>query len=433
MNTILYRVYTLSKNNTILGISIIFACWIKFNIVLFTYNTYTGTKIFFPFFFLILLGITLGKLNRTILVNPQLWILIFFSISFLSSVGYLNNPYDWGIYRQKSLSLISYLSIYYGVLYLTKSQKKKLFFSVYIFSIISLIYVILQVYFDVSYTSGHMRTAFSGNKPYGILDNPNHSSGVLLIGFFFGISLAFYSRKFLIIFPLLFGFLLGMRKFNSFGALFGLAGGLAVMIAGLFPSFSLGKKVKGTFFLFFATWLAIFFSMIAFYWIYTVNFMEIQTLLSTEISSISQRLKLIEWATAIFLDNWCFGIGFANDFNPEIHALFNSQSFGVVRSLHIHTTILSAFATTGIFGGSALVLLIACTIFRFSYLFANQIDKKGKVFIFSMFSMFIAIQILSYSAQMLFSICYWFSLILPFLLDFTLPEDERTEEKSSIR
>ena len=432
INERLNWIFSILGHQRTVGLSIVLACWIKFNIVLFTYNTYTGTKIFFPIFLLILIGVTVRKWNRILTFNPSLWCLMLTGFSFLLPIGYLTNPYHWDIYRQKALSLISYLAIYYGVFYLTKHQRKRLFFFAYVFCLISLAYVVLQVYFKISYTNGHMRSTFPGDRPFGILDDPNYSSGLLLIGFFYCMGLVFYSRKFLLVLPILFGFLLGLHKFHSFGALLGLVGGLAFMIIGVIPTIFLGNRIKGVFLVFLAGWLSIFFSMILFHWLHTSDFMQMQTLLSAKEASIWQRVKLIDWAVAIFLENWVFGVGLANDFNPEIHVLYSSHSLGIVRNLCIHTTMLSAFATNGIFGGGALVLLTSCTIFRFSYLFANQVNRSRKVFIFCMFSSFITIQILSYSLQMLYSIPYWFSLILPFLLDFTLPEDEKTEENHPI-
>ena len=432
MNIKINRILYLFGIQKIFGISIIIACFIKFNIVLFTYNNYTATKLFFPIYLLILIGITIRKFNRKLFANLHLWFLLLVCIGFLFPFGYLGNPYDWKIYRQWSLSLISYISIYYGVFYLTKTQKKILFFAAFAFCFISLVYVILQAYLNISYTSGHMRTPFSGDRPYGILDDPDHSSGLLLIALFYCIGLAFYHRKFLLLLPMIFGILFGLQKFNSYGALFGLIAGGAILILGIALVFVRQKNAKRIFIVFLSIWLSIFAFMVLFYWFYSFDYLRIQALFSEKASSISQRLKLIDWGMAIFFDNPIFGVGTANDFNPEVHKLYSSQTMGVVNNLHVHTSIVSAFATTGVWGGTPLVLLITSAIYRFSYLFFNQINRRKKYFIVAMFSLFIAIQVLSCSLQMLYSISYWFTLLLPFLLDFTLPNSESTPQGKKV-
>lgn len=415
------NLFGLFGSQAVLTAATILAFWIKFNIVIFTYKPYTATKLFFPLFLLIIVFYLVNHFEFRNLINTRVILLLAVAITFLIPVGYLFHQHDWALYKKMALSFGSFLSLYYATIFLDSKGKKWLLLCVYGFCLIALGYLLLQVYWGWSYEAGHFRNAVPLPRPYGIMDDPDHSSGIYLIGFFFTFSLGFYNKKYFLLFPLALLFVYAILKSQAAGAILALLGGIAVFVVGLIIVFIKQISTKKLFVLLWLVWISLFVFMIGFIGVYRNNiggFADVIHTFKGE-STVLERLDLIMVAKNIFLEHPIFGVGFANDFNPVIINTYKSSAMITNTQLHIHTSYLSALATTGLVGFLFLCALVSLSIWHYAHQFCLKKTKRAKMVVLSYFSLFISIQTLSYSLQYLFSISFWFTLLLPFLISDT--------------
>ena len=402
------------KNNYFLYLTVI-AFWIKFNIVFFTNVPYTATKYFYPFYFVI----CIIKLKDLVEVNKRLINLILFILFAYIPIGYLNHSYDLTIYKQWGLSLLSYLTLYIATTYLVSENKRHLIIIYcYLFSFLGAIYCLIQFNFNWSYEQGHFREPFNFRRPFGILDDPDHSSSIYIIGLFLTI---FYSiRKkyfyFLSIFCVLFIYALVVSA--SAGAALSLIGALTIFIILLFFVNLKFSKLR-IFLIFILSWLCIFPAMLLFIHLYNYNIFNIEELISSFKSkgTVITRFDLIHLSFQIISENPFFGTGLANDMNPDIFKQYYNSSMSIKKHFHIHNTYLSAASTIGLIPTISLLSLVMLSIYRFSELFFNYKSIINRILILIIFTSFMAIQIQSYSLLMLYSISFWFSLIIPFAIN----------------
>ncbi|MBU2510552.1 O-antigen ligase family protein [bacterium] len=421
MKTIAKKITDIIGNRPLFTVAVIIAFWIKFNIVLFTYKPYTATKIFFPLFLFIILGYCLKHFGRKILSDPRVILLSIVVITFLLPVGYLSHPHDWGLYKKMGLSIISFFTLYFSAILLDSKGKKLLFFFIYFFCLVALGYLLLQVHFNWSYQMGHFRNSNPIPRPFGILDDPDHSSGIYIIGFFISIGLGFYKKRYFLVSPIALLFIYAIIKSQCAGAIIGLLGGMSIFVIGLSTIFIKQISGKSLFVLMWLVWFSIFGFMVGFFWFYKGNLWGFADLLNTYKSeyTILARLDLMLLAKNIFLEHPIFGVGFANDFNPAIINMYKSSNMVTATELHIHTSYLSALSTTGFVGLVSLCALVSLSVCQYAQNFASQKRKSKRILMLCFFSLFISIQILGYSLQYLYSISFWFSFILPYLLPFT--------------
>ncbi len=291
----------------LLGIATIIALWIKFNIVLFTYQPYTATKVFYPLFFLIIIGYTISHLKEVLKQWRIVAVLFACLILMIIPWGAISHPFQFHIYKSWALSFISYLALYTAVVFLDHRWRNRVFYMTLCFLVLAGVYAIIQSSLDWSYNPGHFRNAATGHRPFGILDDPDHSSGLYILGLFFSLFLFFFHRRFLLIIPYFAFFGIGLKLAGSFGAYFALAGSFAVFIVLLpfvfFKNISL-KKITAVFIF---CWIVIFFAQLIFIWGYQNNVMDIKNELNQLKSetSIVLRIDYLKIARNIISENRC--------------------------------------------------------------------------------------------------------------------------------
>ena len=405
------------------------AFWIKFNIVLFTYKPYTATKLFFPFFFLVMFAYVIKYWGIKDFFQARIILVFGVGVTFLVPLGYIWHPHDWALYKQFALTLISFLALYFSVILLDKKEKQYVFGACYLFCLIALVYLLAQNQVGWSYEAGHFRETIYYGRPFGILDDPDHSSGLYLMGFYLSIGIGIYLKRFLVMLPLAALFIYVLLASKSAGAIFGLAGSIFVFLALLITLKVLEKKKIKLFPVLLFVWGGLLPAMICFSWLFNNNVAGLADFLLQFKTprSIIERFDLAIMAKNIFVEYPMTGAGLANDFNPDIQKMYMSADMVYKPQNHIHTSILSALATTGLIGIIPLISLIIYSIHKFAVLLENQVKGKNRLFILIMFTMFMAAQIQSYSLQFLYSISYWFTLLLPFLLEFSLADHARTK------
>jgi hypothetical protein len=400
-----------------LGLTVI-AFWIKFNIVFFTYKPYTATKFYFPIYAFFVLAHLLQQLKNRLWNDHRFQVLAAFALFAFIPVGYLDHAHEWGLYRAWGLSLFSYLVLYLSATFLLAPfQKKYIVLGGYLFCVIAALYCLVQYYFHWSYSSGHFRNdTFS--RPFGILDDPDHTSGLYLIGFSLSLWGIFYRKKYLFwLLPLAVVFILSIVISLSAGAVLALLGSGTVFLLTLLLLSLKDAQIKSIFTALVTLWSSAFLAMILFFVAYKSDFMGVGRLLRAYKgdATISTRLDLMLLAKNIIFQNPLFGTGLGNDMNTAIYARYHTAEMIYSEPFHIHTTLLSSAATIGVLGTLFLIGVTLYSILEFAKLFSQQEAVYNRFLILLLFSTFMVIQIQSYSLLMLYSISYWFSLILPFL------------------
>tara|TARA_A100001015_G_scaffold317981_1_gene436428 strand:+ start:453 stop:1709 length:1257 start_codon:yes stop_codon:yes gene_type:complete len=402
------------KNNYFLYLTVI-AFWIKFNIVFFTNVPYTATKYFYPFYFVILII----KLKEIVEVDKRLFNLILFIFLAFIPIGYLNHSYDLVIYKQWSLSLLSYLTLYIAATYLVSENKRHLItICCYIFSFLGAIYCLIQFNLNWTYEQGHFREPFNFARPFGILDDPDHSSSIYIIGLFLTIFYSIRKKHFYFLTLFCVVFIYAIVVSTSAGAFLSIIGALIIFFTLLFFVNLKISKLR-IFLIFTLTWLCIFPAMFLFIHIYNYNILNIKEIISLfkSTSTVITRFDLINLSFQIISENPFFGTGLANDMNPEIFKQYYNSSMSIKHHFHIHNTYLSAASTIGLIPTISLLSLIMLSIYKFSELFFNYKSIINRILILIIFTSFMTIQIQSYSLLMLYSISFWFSLIIPFTIN----------------
>ena len=394
------------------------AFWIKFNIVLFTFKPYTATKFYFPLFLLLLLW--RGTLVRAKLAQADwaLWAGGICVLSLLVPIGYLYNPHNWDIYRQFALSLGSFFVMFVAAFTLGSRDKRALLWAVYGFCGIALIYMLIQVWFNWHHQPGHFRQADVEQRAYGILDDPAHSSAVYFLGFSLTLFWVAENRRrwpLLILAPL---FLFAIWVSQTLGMFLGLAGMLVIFL-GLLPlvwtpfnqgRWALGLILSWIFGLVVLIWLA------NVYWRYggwLYDWIDV----NPKFWSFRLRIDLLFTAIKTILIHPFVGLGLANDHNPIIQEIWGTSHYIPTRHLHQHTTPFAVLVSGGLLSFFPFVFLIYFSIKAYLTQLQAAPNRSKRLSVLVLFSFFMGVQLVSYSVLMLFSVTYWFALILPHLLE----------------
>ncbi|OGG99290.1 MAG: hypothetical protein A2600_09790 [Candidatus Lambdaproteobacteria bacterium RIFOXYD1_FULL_56_27] len=397
--------------------ALVLAFWIKFNIVLFTYKPYTATKFYFPLF-LLALGTQLWH-NRKAQVwkDPALVSGIVFFILLVLPLGYLHSPAEGAVYRQYALSLGSFFVLFVGAFFLDPQEKDRLLWGVWAFCLIALAYVLAQFHWGLIYEPGHFRGQEAFNRPYGILDDPAHSAGVYLLGLTLTADRALKTKGAWWLWALVPPFLYALWISRTLGAYLGVAGMAAFLpFLGLLFWKRPGARPLGLgLFLFWCSWLPILLVIADFYKLDLWGLRD-WTKGTEKFWSFELRIDLVYNSLNIFFAHPFTGVGLANDFTQPIQYLYASSWDIYGKGLHLHTTPLAILANGGILAAVPFGAFLFFTLLSYAQKIIWASTQKERARAILWLSFFLGLQFLSFSLLMLYSVTYWFSLILPHLL-----------------
>ena len=398
---------------------VLFGLFTKFCIVLVTYKPYTLAKLYLPLLLLLLALKVLadGRLREFLQVKYlSAWAL--FAVLAVP-LGYLSNPHDWRLYTANLLSVASYVVLYTAALYVADSPRNRLRLLGWVlgFCVLGALYMCLQWLTKFTYTPGHVRGAEAVTRPYGIMDDPNYSAGLLLIGL--ALAAWFLLRPGLRGPLLRAGLVAGAgvcalalyasQSFAAWGSLvIGLSvGGLAWVLFAQRPT-----RPRTRFLFALSMCAGVLAVFLLFLWAYQANLAGLaQRIESVKFSNASDRIDSYRMALHMAAANPLFGIGPWNDFIPALNRAYGMEKFVI-----IHNTLLSMLANTGVLGLAALLWTLLLGLWQT----VAPAGKRGVGLLgpgrIVVLGLLLAIQAQSYSLHMVTSIPFWFALMLPHLL-----------------
>lgn len=397
--------------------ALVLAFWIKFNIVLFTYKPYTATKFYFPLF-LLALGLQLWQHKKDpAWRDPALVFGVVFFVTLVLPLGYLHAPWDGAVYRQYALSLGSFFVLFVGAFFLSPQEKERLLWAVWVFCLFALAYVLAQYHGNLIYEPGHFRGQEAFERPYGILDDPAHSAGVYLLGLTITADRALRTKGAWWLCPFIPLFLYALWISRTLGAYLGVLGMAAFLpLLGLLFWKRPGVRPLGLgLFLFWCAWLPVLLLVAD---LYKLDFWGLRewTKGTEKFWSFELRIDLIYNALNVFFAHPFTGVGLANDFTQPIQYRYASSWDIYGKGLHLHTTPLAILANGGILAALPFGAFLFFTLRSYAQKIVRASTQRDRARALLWLAFFLGLQFLSLSLLMLYSVTYWFSLILPHLL-----------------
>lgn len=254
-------------------------------------------------------------------------------------------------------------------------------------------------------------------RPYGILDDPNYSAGLLLLGL--ALTAWFLlrpGRRGPWLRAALLGAaalcLLGLYASQSAAAWGSLVIGLAVSALAWLLFARKASRPRTRFLFSLAMSAAVLAVFLLFVWAYEADLAGLaRRIEAVKANNVSDRIASYRMALHMALDNPLFGAGPWSDFIPEVNRRYGAQRFVI-----IHNTPLSMLATAGAVGLGALLWPLLLGLWRTVAPAGSDAAQRFAPGRMVVLGLLLAIQAQSYSLHMVTSIPFWFALTLPHLL-----------------